>query len=63
LTVESYVDRKLELTVPPRVGVMSCHAKGIRKMLTPSDAKCWYCDDGGETPVPVKEPSVETVKS
>jgi hypothetical protein len=40
-TVASYRWKKLELMVPPSVGVMSCHAKGIRKMLTPSLAKCW----------------------
>jgi hypothetical protein len=63
LTVASYLARKLASIVPPRVGVMSCHANGMRKTFTPSDAKCWYWPVGGDTPVPENEPSVETLKS
>jgi hypothetical protein len=62
LTVASYLDKNDELTVPPREGVMSCQAKGTRKMLAPSPAKCAYCAVGGETPVPVKDPSVVTLR-
>jgi hypothetical protein len=63
LTVASYVARKLELRVPPSVGVINCHPKGIRNTLTPSDAKCWYCHAGGVTPVPENEPLVYALKS
>jgi hypothetical protein len=38
-TVASYFEKKLDEMLPPRVGVISCHANGTRKTLTPWLAK------------------------